>query len=144
MKNLITKSEMRSSKSSMLLGLKGLQSKQIPENTVIIYDLIPGQVEIAPISSKVIPNANTFDTKSWYDKKNVKVKSQIEKSVLEAVAFYVERDYKNGVYKNTKEVRNIFTADAVSGEGKDLMGYLITITYKTEDMLNTISGLNLI
>jgi hypothetical protein len=143
MKNLITKSEMRSSKSSMLLGLKGLQSKQIPENTVIIYDLIPGQVEIAPISSKVIPNANTFDTKSWYDKKSVKVKSQIEKSILEAVAFYVERDYKNGVYKNSKEIRNIFTADAVSGEAKDLMGYLVTITYKTEDMLNTISGVKL-
>jgi hypothetical protein len=140
MKNLITKSEMRSSKSSMLLGLKGLQTKQIPENTVIIYDLIPGQVEIAPISSKVIPNSDTFDTKAWYDKKSVKIKSQIEKSVLEAVAFYVERDYKNGIYKNSKEIKNIFTADAVSGEGKDLMGYLVTISYKVEDMLNTIGG----
>lgn len=131
---LITREEMRQSKSSTLIALKGRRTEQLTENSVIFGDVIKGSGVDIHISLFFRDKAPyNFDVRAWYDNNTIEMKEKISNLMLDVALG--KRFQENNMSKflemdsGTRMLRCI-TSDVVDGEREDIIGYLFNIEYK--------------
>lgn len=133
---LITKGEMRDSKSSTAIAFKGMKNGQLTENSVIFDDVVKGSgvnIHISLFFREKAPY--DFDVRAWFDNNTMVMKERISDLMLD-VAF--GKRFKELAYNNFKNLApgarlvrlvRCITSDVVTGEREDVIGYLFHIEH---------------
>lgn len=126
---MVTEKELRASKSTIQITSKLIRSGQLTSNSVIFDDIVKSSgcnVHLSLIYRDKAPIE--FDVLSWYKGKSYTMKERISELMLgivfneERVKHFLEQE------AGMRMVRHI-TSDVVTGEDKNLIGYLFNIEY---------------
>ena len=125
---MITKKQIRKSKSSMSIMIEASKTGQLSENCAI-FNPAPGiEFNFSLIKEKPISNNANFDVCTW-----IRNKQHLPENINPLAAAYDAVMNKVFITKwlasNTSQQR-IFTMDCVSGEDADIISYIITATYR--------------
>ena len=125
----ITEKELRASKSTLIMTSKLIRTGQLTENSVIFDDIVKGSginVHLSLIFRDKAPVE--FNVLSWYRGLSDVMKERVSSLMLRIVFNEEKMEYFLKSEYGTRLVRCI-TSDVVTGENRNLIGYLFNIEY---------------
>lgn len=130
---LITKEEMRDSKSSTAIAFKGMRNGQLTENSVIFDDVVKGSgvnIHISLFFKDKAPY--DFDVRAWFDNNTMIMKERLSDLMLDIAFGKRFQETTKERFLNSKpgsRFLRCITSDVVTGEREDVIGYLFHIEY---------------
>jgi hypothetical protein len=125
----VTEKELRASKSTFMMTSKLIRTGQLTENSVIFDDIVKGSginVHLSLIFRDKAPVE--FNVLSWYRGLSDVMKERVSSLMLNIVFNEEKMEFFLKSESGTRLVRCI-TSDVVTGENRNLIGYLFNIEY---------------
>ena len=125
----VTEKELRASKSTFMMTSKLIGTGQLTENSVIFDDIVKGSeinVHLSLIFRDKAPVE--FNVLSWYRGLSDVMKERVSSLMLSIVFNEEKMEFFLKSETGTRMVRGI-TSDVVTGENRNLIGYLFNIEY---------------
>ena len=125
----VTEKELRASQSTFMMTTKLIRTGQLTENSVIFDDIVKGSginVHLSLIFRDKEPVE--FNVLSWYRGLSDVMKERVSSLMLSIVFNEEKMEFFLKSESGTRLVRCI-TSDVVTGENRNLIGYLFNIEY---------------
>ena len=125
----VTEKELSESKSTIMITSKLIRTGQLTENSVIFDDIVKGSginVHLSLIFRDKAPVE--FNVLSWYRGLSDVMKERVSSLMLSIVFNEEKMEFFLKSESGTRLVRCI-TSDVVTGENRNLIGYLFNIEY---------------
>ncbi len=125
----VTEKELRASQSTLMIVSRLIRTGQLTENSVIFDDIVKGSginVHLSLIFKDIAPVE--FNVLSWYRGLSDVMKERVSSLMLSIVFNEEKMEFFLKSETGTRMARGI-TSDVVTGENRNLIGYLFNIEY---------------
>lgn len=125
----VTEKELRASQSTLMIVSRLIRTGQLTENSVIFDDIVKGSginIHLSLIFKDIAPVE--FNVLSWYRGLSDVMKERVSSLMLSIVFNEEKMEFFLKSETGTRMARGI-TSDVVTGENRNLIGYLFNIEY---------------